>query len=134
MVQTHLLQPNEYKQLYFSFFAFTAVPVQQFGQLGSSRALLFVVTSLTRAQRNEAAAPSIWSDLFEPWGSCLKAAQLAPVSLEDDSEEREQKDDLGFVFMQRTTTFYNQVLKPEMQIERPLETQKKNQNVAKKNI
>lgn len=63
MVETHLLQPNEYEQLYFLFF-----PLQQFGQPGSEEPRI-CCDSTDLAQHNEAAALGVWSDVFEPLAS-----------------------------------------------------------------
>lgn len=63
MTETHLLQPNEYEQLYFLFFA-----LQQFGQSGSEEPCI-CGDSTDLAQHNKAAALGVWSDVFEPLAS-----------------------------------------------------------------
>lgn len=60
MVETHLLQPKEYEQLYFLLFA-----LQQFGQPGSEEPCI-CADSTDLAQHNEAAALGVWSNVFEP--------------------------------------------------------------------
>lgn len=62
MGETHLLQPNEYEQLYFLFFA-----LQQFGQGCEEPCICGASTD--QAQHNEAAALAVWSDEFEPLAS-----------------------------------------------------------------
>lgn len=70
MVETHSLQPNEYEQLYFLFFA-----VQQFSQPENEEPCI-CGDSADPAQHSEAAALSVWSDVFEPLersSPCLSA-------------------------------------------------------------